>query len=82
MHERHPGKRPGVIKEFVLWCVVCFSALLTLIAAAMGGGSAAWIMILLFTMGLGVMMAFRLTAIVLLYSAGVFQFLIFIMKYV
>ena len=35
MHERHPGKRPGVIKEFVLWCVVCFSALLTLIAAAM-----------------------------------------------
>ena len=82
MHERHPGKRPGVIKEFVLWCVVCFSALLTLIAAAMGGGSAAWIMLLLFTMGMGVMMAFRLTAIVLLYSAGVFQFLIFIMHYV
>lgn len=82
MHERRPGMRTGVIREFVLWCVVCFSALLTLIAAAMGGGSAAWIMLLLFTLGMGVMMAFRLTAIVLLYSVGVFQFLTFILHYV
>lgn len=81
MHERRPDKRPGVIREFVLWCVVCFSAFLTLIAAAMGAGSAAWIMLLLFTLGMGVMMAFRLTAIVLLYSVGVFHFLTFILHY-
>lgn len=77
MHER----TPGVIKEFVLWCVVCVSAFLSLIAAAIGGGNAVWVMLFLFTLGLGVLMAFRLTPIVLLYSVGVFQFLIFIIHY-
>lgn len=72
----------GVIKEFVLWCVVCFGALLSLIAAAIGRGNITWIMLLLFSIGLGVLMAFRLRAIALLYSVGVFHFLTFMIHYV
>ena len=29
----------GVVMEFVLWCIVCFAALLSLIALAMGAGN-------------------------------------------
>lgn len=50
----------GVVMEFVLWCIVCFAALLSLIALAMGAGNFVWILLLLTAAGLGVIMAFRL----------------------
>ena len=37
----------GVVMEFVLWCIVCFAALLSLIALAMGAGNFVWILLLL-----------------------------------
>ena len=77
-HER----TPGVIKEFVLWCLVCFSALMSLIAAAMGGGNVTWILLLLFTLGMGVLMAFRLTPVVLLYSIGTLHLFVFVIHYI
>lgn len=72
----------GVVKEFVLWCLICFVALMSLIAAIVGGGCITWIMLMIFSIGLGVLMAFRLRAIALLYCAGVFQLLTFLIHYV
>lgn len=74
-------KTSGAILEFVLWCTVCFTALMSLIALAMGGGHVVWILLMLFSIGLGVLMAFRLKAIALLYSACIFNLLIFFIHY-
>lgn len=74
-------RTPGVILEFVLWCTVCFTALMSLIALAMGGGHATWILLMLFSIGLGVLMAFRLKAIAMLYSVISFHLLIFLVHY-
>lgn len=62
----------GIVREFVLWCVVCFAALLSLIAMVVGRGNITWIMLMFFSIGMGVIMAFRLTLVALLYSSGVF----------
>ncbi len=72
----------GVVKEFVLWCLVCFVALMSLIAAIVGRGCLTWIMLMVFSIGLGVLMAFRLKEISLLYCAGVFQLFTFVIHYV
>ncbi len=74
-------KTTGAILEFVLWCVVCFTALLSLIALAMGGGQVTWILLMLFSVGLAVIMAFRLKPIALLYSVGVFYVITFLVHY-
>lgn len=74
-------KTSGVILEFILWCTVCFVALMSLIALAMGGGEVTWILLMLFSVGLAVLMAFRLKAIAMLYSAGIFYFVAFLVHY-
>lgn len=74
-------KTPGVILEFVLWCTVCFTALMSLIALAMGSGHATWIILMLFSVGLAVLMAFRLKAIALLYSVCAFHMVAFLVHY-
>lgn len=72
----------GVIREFVLWCILCFNILLTMIAVIMAGTKASWIMLLLFTIVLVVLLAFRLTVIALLYSVGVFYLIMPIIHYI
>lgn len=74
-------KTSGAILEFVLWCVVCFTALMSLIALAMGGGHITWILLMLFSIGLGVLMAFRLRAIAMLYSVSAFHLVTFLIHY-
>ena len=71
----------GVVMEFVLWCIVCFAALLSLIALAMGAGNFVWILLLLTAAGLGVIMAFRLREVALLYSVCVFNAILFLIHY-
>ena len=70
-----------VVMEFVLWCIVCFAALLSLIALAMGAGNFVWILLLLTAAGLGVIMAFRLKEVALLYSVCVFNAILFLIHY-
>lgn len=72
----------GIIREFVLWCVVCFTVVLSLIAAAIGRGNVTWIMLMVFSIGLGVLMVFRLTKIALLYSSGTFCLIVLVMHYI
>lgn len=72
----------GVIIEFVLWCILCFEVLFAMVAAVAAGSRATWILLLLFIMGLAVMMAFRLTAIALLYSVGVFHLITLTVQYI
>lgn len=74
-------KTSGAILEFILWCTVCFAALLSLIALAMGGGNVTWILLMLFSVGLAVLMAFRLKAIAMLYSVSAFCFVTFLVHY-
>lgn len=74
-------RTPGVILEFVLWCVVCFTTLMSLIALAMGEGHVTWILLLLFSAGMAVLMAFRMKAVVMLYGAGVFYLLTFLIHF-
>lgn len=74
-------KTPGAVLEFILWCTVCFAALLSLIALAMGGGHITWILLMIFSIGLAVLMAFRLKAIALLYSVGTFYFVTFLVHF-
>lgn len=71
----------GVVVEFVLWCVVCFVALMSLIALAMGAGNVVWILMLLTSIGMGVIMAFRLREIAMLYSVCVFNVILFLIHY-
>lgn len=77
VHER----TPGAIMEFTLWCVVCFIALLSLIAAIVGHGNVTWILLMIFALGLGTLMAFRLKPISLLYCMGVFNLLMPVVHY-
>lgn len=74
-------KTSGVILEFILWCTVCFAALMSLVALAIGGGEVTWILFMLFSAGLAVLMAFRLKAVAMLYSVGVFYFVVFLIHY-
>ena len=74
-------KTPGAIMEFVLWCAVCFVVLMSLIALAVGNGHVVWILMMLFSVGLAVLMAFRLKAIAMLYSVCVFYAIMFLVHY-
>jgi len=74
-------RTPGVIMEFSLWCTVCVVVLMSLIATIVGHGNITWILLLIFSIGLGVLMAFRLKPISMLYSVGVFNLLILIVHY-
>lgn len=74
-------RTPGAVLEFILWCTVCFAALLSLIALAMGGGHVTWILLMIFSIGLAVLMAFRLKAIAMLYSVGTFCFITFLVHF-
>lgn len=81
----------GTVLEFILWCAVCVMAILSLLAVVFvndkldpldGGFRMLWIFFMIFEIGLGVLMAFRLKAISLLYAALVFQFIMLIPYYV
>ena len=72
----------GVIREFVLWCILCFETLLFMIVAIIAGSKITWIMLMVFTIGLAVLTAFRLTAVALLYSVGVFHLLTLTIHYI
>ena len=72
----------GAIMEFTLWCVTCFVALMALIAAIIGNGNITWIMLMLFSSGMAVLMAFRLKPIAMLYGIGVFYFLLPLIHFV
>lgn len=74
-------RNADVIREFVLWCILCFEILLFMISAAVAGSKITWIMLMIFTIGMAVLMIFRLTAIALLYSLGVFHLLSVIILY-
>lgn len=74
-------RSPGVIMEFTLWCIVCFITLMALIASIVGHGNITWILLMVFSIGLGVLMAFRLKPIAMLYSIGVFNLLLPIIHY-
>lgn len=72
----------GAVWEFVLWCILCFEALFAMVTAILAGSKATWIMLMLFIAGLAVLMAFRLTAIALLYSVGAFHLLTFTVDFI
>lgn len=74
-------RTPGVIMEFSLWCTVCFVVLMSLIAVILGDGNVTWIMLMVFSIGLGVLQAFRLKPIAMLYSVSVFHLITFIIHY-
>lgn len=78
MHKRNPD----VIREFVLWCILCFEILLFMISAVAAGSKMTWIMLMIFTIGMTVLMIFRLTAIALHYSLGVFHVFSVIILYI
>lgn len=84
-------KTPGTVAEFVLWCSACIMVILSLLAAVFvddkltpldGGFRMLWIFFMIFEIGLGVLMAFRLRTISMLYAALVFQFIMLIPFYV
>ncbi|MBR1866058.1 MAG: FHA domain-containing protein [Lachnospiraceae bacterium] len=77
VHER----TPGTIAEFVFWCITCVVVLLSLIVSIMSNGSIVWIFLMLFSIGYGVIAAFRLKPILLLYNVGVFNLLLGIMHF-
>lgn len=77
VHER----TTGVIMEFVLWCVTCVIAVMAMIASIVGHGHLTWIFLMLFAIGLGVLTAFRLKPIALLYSVGVFDLIVCAIHY-
>lgn len=72
----------GVIMEFALWCATCFAALMSMIAIVVGAGQATWIVMLVFAIGLGVLLAFRLKGIAMLYGAVVFPFFTEILHFI
>lgn len=75
-------KTPGVIMEFSIWCTVCLVVLLALIASILGHGNVAWIMLMLFAIGMGVLLAFRLKAIAMLYASVLFQFVLSLIHFI
>ncbi len=75
-------KTPGAILEFSLWCTVCLVSFLSIIATAVSGGNAAWILMLIFSIGMAVIMAFRLKPIAMLYSVVAFPLIIGIVHFV
>lgn len=77
-------KTPGAILEFSFWCGICLMALLSFIACVLveseteGYGVALrilWVFMMIFQLGLGVMLAFRIKPIMLLVSSAVFYVL-------
>lgn len=75
-------RNANVIREFVLWCILCFEILLFMITAIIAGSKVTWVMLLIFTIWLAALMAFRLTAIALLYSVGVFHLITLTVHYI
>lgn len=75
-------KTPGVIMEFSIWCSVCLVVLLALIASILGRGNVTWIMLMLFSIGMGVLLAFRLKAIAMLYASVLFQFVVALIHFI
>lgn len=69
-------KTPNVILEFSMWCTVCLIALLAMIAAILGRGNVTWIMLMIFSIGMGVLLAFRLKTIAMLYASILFEFVV------
>ena len=65
-------KTTGAVLEFVLWCGVCFAALMAMAAFALGKGNVTWILLMLFSIGLGVLMAFCQRGIAIIYSICAF----------
>ncbi len=71
-------KTQGAIMEFVLWCITCVIVVMAMIAGIIGHGNSkvVWLLLMVFAIGLGVITAFRLKPIALLYSVGVFNLII------
>ena len=78
VHER----TPGAVMEFVLWCTTCLMVLLSLIVLIIGHGRISWIFMMIFAIGLGVISAFRLKPIALLYSVISFNLIVCILHFV
>ncbi|MBO5303936.1 MAG: FHA domain-containing protein [Lachnospiraceae bacterium] len=74
-------KTPGAVMEFSLWCTVCVVVVMALVAAILGDGNVTWIMLMLFSAGMAVLMAFRLKPITLLYGAVTMNFLLFLIHF-
>lgn len=65
-------KTAGTILEFVLWCGICFAVLVEMAAFALGKGNVTWMLLMLFSIGFGVLMAFCLRGIAIIYSICTF----------
>lgn len=74
-------RTPGVIMEFSLWCGVCLVAIMSLVAAILSSTKAVWIMLMLFALCLGLMMAFRLKRVSMLCSVIFFQLIIAVIHF-
>lgn len=74
-------KTAGAIMEFSLWCTVCVVAVMSLVAAIVGDGNITWIMLMLFSAGMAVLMAFRLKPITLLYGAVTMNLITFLIHF-
>lgn len=75
-------KTPSVILEFSMWCTVCLVAFLAMIAAILGQGNVTWIMLMIFSIGMGVLLAFRLKTIAMLYASVLFEFVVTLIHFV
>lgn len=75
-------RTPGVIMEFTLWCTVCFVVILSLVAVVLGDANITWILLMIFSIGMAVLQAFRLKPITMLCSTCTFHLIIFIVHYV
>lgn len=74
-------RTPGVIMEFTLWCIVCFVVILSLVVTVLAF-NAAWLMMMIFAIGLGVILAFRLNPIAILYGICSFHCFVWIAHYI
>lgn len=83
-------RTPGAVWEFALWCTVCVCVLLSMIAVFtvnswMGEITAfcrlVWLFVMLFEIGTGVLMAFRLKPIMLYTSSQAIQMIMTIFLY-
>lgn len=74
-------KTAGAILEFSLWCTVCVVTVMALIAAIIGEGNVTWILLMLFSAGMAVLMAFRLKPITMLYGAVTMNLLLFLIHF-
>lgn len=75
-------KTPNVILEFSMWCTACLVALLAMIAAILGRGNVTWVMLMIFSIGMGVLLAFRLKTIAMLYASILFEFVVSLIHFI